>query len=342
MTNPPDGPTGLPASGVPAYDDQSGGYPAGTGYDGPPAYGSTPAYTEPTPGYVAPVYPDPTPVYTGSTDDDPSKLDTAKDAAGTAKDAAKDTASTAKDAALDTAGTAKDAAKETAATAKDEAAAVKDTAVDAGKNVAATAKDEASNVVAETAQQAKSLLGSATSQLKEQAGVQQGNLAAVVHSFAKELGGMASKSEESGPLTDLVHQASRRAGEIGHFLDDKEPSDVLAEVNRFARRRPGTFLLLCGLAGVVAGRITRGAVAANTSVDSPSYDASGARRAVEPATTGVYAAPTGPDFVAPAASLVDETPTTYGTGYDTTVTPGYVDGGAPVYGDQGTRTDYTR
>jgi hypothetical protein len=327
MTNPPDGSSSLPASGVPAYDDQTGGYPAGTGYDAAPVYGETPAYTEPTPGYVAPVYPEATPVYTGSAVDNPSKVDTAKEEART------------------TASTAKDAAKETAATAKDEAAAVKDTAVDAGKNVAATAKDEATNVVVETKEQAASLLGSVTSEVKDQAGSQLNKLAELLHSYSKELGSMASKSEESGPVTDLAHQASAKVGEVAHFLQDKEPRDVLNEVSRFARRRPGAFLLLSGLAGVIAGRVTRGAVAANTSVDSPSYDASTGRRAVQPVTTDVYAAPTGPDYVAPSASLVDETPTAYdNTGYDTTVTPGYADGGAPVYGgsDLGTRTDYTR
>ena len=46
------------------------------------------------------------------------------------------------------------------------------------------------------------------------------------------------------------------------------PRDVLDEVKRFARRRPVAFLALAAAAGVVAGRVTRGAVAANTSVDS--------------------------------------------------------------------------
>ena len=46
------------------------------------------------------------------------------------------------------------------------------------------------------------------------------------------------------------------------------PADLLDEVKRFARRRPVAFLALAAAAGVVAGRVTRGAVAANTSVDS--------------------------------------------------------------------------
>ena len=42
---------------------------------------------------------------------------------------------------------------------------------------------------------------------------------------------------------------------------------MLEEVKRFARRRPVLFLGICALAGVVVGRLARGAVAANTSLD---------------------------------------------------------------------------
>lgn len=166
--------------------------------------------------------------------------------------------------------TSSDTSAGAADVAKGEAANVKDTAVDAGKNVAATAKDEAGNVVAETKAQAQSLLGSVTSEVRGQAGSQQQKIAASVQSLAQELTGMVSGSSESGPLTDLAQQAADKGSEIARWLEDREPTDVLAEVKSFARRRPVTFLALCGLAGVVAGRLTRGAVAANTSLDSPS------------------------------------------------------------------------
>jgi hypothetical protein len=156
--------------------------------------------------------------------------------------------------------------------AKEEAAAVKDTAVDAGKTVAATARDEAANVAAEARYQAKSLLTTASDEIRSQASTQQNRLAEAVHSLAKELGGMASSSPESGPLTDLAHQAARKGGEIAHWLENKEPADVLDEVRAFARRRPVMFLGLCALAGIVAGRLTRSAVAANTDLDSRTDD----------------------------------------------------------------------
>ena len=127
-----------------------------------------------------------------------------------------------------------------------------------------------------------------------------------MHDLSKELGGMASGSAESGPLTDLAHQASRKGGEIAHWLENSEPRDVLAEVTRYARRHPVTFLALCGLAGVVAGRLTRGAVAANTSLDSTDPD--------HGTTPRVLAAPDTyqvPATVPSRVSLVEETPTTY-------------------------------
>ena len=152
--------------------------------------------------------------------------------------------------------------------AKDQASQVTESAKDAGQNVADTAKDQASQVAEETKQQAKNLVGSATGEVQQQVGSQQQKLAGFVGSMADELDGMASNSSQSGPITDLVRQASSKGSEIARFLEDREPQDVLEEVKSFARRRPGTFLAICGIAGVVAGRVTRGAVAANTSVDS--------------------------------------------------------------------------
>ena len=62
-------------------------------------------------------------------------------------------------------------------------------------------------------------------------------------------------------MSDLAQEAARCVGEIAHWLDNHEPADVLNEVKRFARRRPVAFLALAAAAGVVAGRVTRGAVA---------------------------------------------------------------------------------
>jgi hypothetical protein len=153
-------------------------------------------------------------------------------------------------------------------TAKGEAANVKDTAAGAASGVKDVATSEVSNVAGEVKYQARNLVDQTRSELRGQASNQQSQLASTLNSWASELGSMAAKSEDSGPMTDLAQEAARRGGEIAHWLDTHEPADVLDEVKRFARRRPFAFLALAAAAGVVAGRVTRGAVAANTSVDS--------------------------------------------------------------------------
>jgi hypothetical protein len=153
-------------------------------------------------------------------------------------------------------------------TAKSEAANVKDTAADAAAGVKDVAKSGASNVATEAKYQTRNLVDQTRSELRGQVTNQQSQLASKVQGWASELGSMASKSDESGPMTGLAQEASRRGGEIAHWLDTHEPADILDEVRRFARRRPVAFLALAAAAGVVAGRLTRGAVAANTSVDS--------------------------------------------------------------------------
>jgi hypothetical protein len=169
--------------------------------------------------------------------------------------------------------------------AKGEAAAVKDTAVDAGKQVASTAKDEAANVASEAKYQAKNLLSTATSEVRNQASTQQGRVASTLRGYADELQGISQGNAPSGVVGDLVQQVAGKGSEIAQWLENREPADLLDELRRYARRRPVMFLAFCGLAGVVAGRITRGAVAANTSVDSPS--ASPARAAdYDYSTTG--------------------------------------------------------
>lgn len=137
------------------------------------------------------------------------------------------------------------------------------------KDVSQTAKDQATEVAAETRHLAASLLDTVRGEVTAQAGTQQQRIAEAIHSLSKELGSMASSSSESGPLTDLAHEASRRGGEIAHWLQNRDSADVLEAARGYARRRPVTFLALCGVAGVVAGRLTRSTVATRTSVDSP-------------------------------------------------------------------------
>ncbi|TLM80215.1 hypothetical protein FDW83_19020, partial [Pseudarthrobacter sp. NamE2] len=73
---------------------------------------------------------------------------------------------------------------------------------------------------------------------------------------------------------------------VASWLENKQPGDLLNEVQRFARNRPGTFLLLAAGAGVLAGRLTRGLTAGAT--ESQSSAAIPAPPTVQPAVAPLH------------------------------------------------------
>ncbi|GAB5078712.1 hypothetical protein [Arthrobacter sp. AD-310] len=154
----------------------------------------------------------------------------------------------------DTSTSKKDAAKE-------EAADVARTAKDSAQTVAQTAKEEVANVAAEAKYNAKDLLDQARTGLTSQAGTQQQKAAEGIRTISSQLQSMANAPDQQGMASDLVRQAADRASSVASWLEARQPGDLLDEVQRFARNRPGTFLLLAAGAGVLAGRLTRGLTA---------------------------------------------------------------------------------
>jgi len=145
--------------------------------------------------------------------------------------------------------------------AKEEASNVAGHAASAAQGVAETAKGEAANVAHEAKANAQDLLHQAKSGLTSQAGTQQQKAAEGMRNISSQLHSMASAPDQQGVASDLVRQAAERTSSVASWLENREPGDLLNEVTRFARNRPGTFLLLAAGAGVLAGRLTRGLTA---------------------------------------------------------------------------------
>ncbi len=170
--------------------------------------------------------------------------------------------------------------------ARHEAAGIGRSAGEAGGQVAHAAAQQAREVASETAQQARSVLDEGVGQLRRQAREGQQKVAGGLRTLADELRGMAKKGGQSGIAGNLVREASDRAHGAAAWLERREPSDLLEEVRDFARQRPGTFLLGAALAGVVAGRLTRGAAASRTSTaDAEGGQQQPPRQAHTPTTT---------------------------------------------------------
>ncbi|WP_299166912.1 hypothetical protein [uncultured Arthrobacter sp.] len=224
----------------------------------------------------------------------------------------------------------------TKSAAKDEAKDVGRQGADAAKGVAHTAGSEAKNVAHEAGTQAKNLVGEVGSNLKSQANTQQQRVTEGLRSLSDELRSMANNSE-GGTAQQLVQQVSDRTGSAASWLEGRDPGSLLDEVTGFARRRPGTFLLVAAGAGLLAGRLARGLQGGSETSGSPSTGS--------PAGSG-----TGGQHVATYPPVPDEYGTDvppYGAGIDTppvappTTTP-TVTPTTPLSGPGGTGTESGR
>jgi uncharacterized protein YjbJ (UPF0337 family) len=156
----------------------------------------------------------------------------------------------------------------TTASSTDQQTFADTSAAEEGRRVAGVAQEEAGNVAAEAKDQVTNLVDQAKSQVSEQGGVQRDRLVQTLNTLGDDLDHMAEQSDRSGIATDLARQAAGRIREVSNRLDGREPSLILDDVRAFARRRPGAFLLGALAAGVVAGRITRGAKESQSSSGS--------------------------------------------------------------------------
>lgn len=156
----------------------------------------------------------------------------------------------------------RDESQSTPQAAKQEAAEVARTAAERGGQVGTTAAEQARRVASETTRQARDLMAEGRNQLVEQAKQGQSRAAGGLHTLADQLRDMADKTDSDGVAPEMVRQAAERTRNVATWLDEREPGTLLDEVRSFARRRPGVFLTGAALAGVLVGRLTRGAVAA--------------------------------------------------------------------------------
>jgi hypothetical protein len=184
-----------------------------------------------------------------------------------------------------------------AASAKETARTALDSASEHGSQVAGTAKEEAADVVAEAKDKATDLLADVRTQADEQSKAQLKNLATKIGELADELDGLVRGSDAGGTVTDAAQQLADRTRQLSSHLDSRQPLDLLDDVRGFARRRPVAFLGGAAVAGVLAGRLTRGAKAAQDT-DQPGTTTPAAQSAT------------------PVAPSIDVPPTHLGAGLD--------------------------
>ena len=166
---------------------------------------------------------------------------------------------------------------------RDDTTSSVNSATEETKQVAAVAAEEAHNVAGEAQDQVRRLVDETRAQAQDQAVTQRDRLVETLRTFSDDLHAMASQSGSSGLAADVSRQAAGKVRAISNSLDGRDPSELLQDLRGFARRRPGLFLFGALTAGVVAGRLARGA--ASSAPDDSATSPAGEVTAENPAMT---------------------------------------------------------
>lgn len=177
--------------------------------------------------------------------------------------------------------------------AKERGGEVAEHARDRGREVAGTAQQEAGRVVDEARVQAGNVLQEAREELQAQADDQTHRASDALSGLGERVQALAEgRPEEAGPIGDYAQSIANQVQDVADRVEELGFDGVIEETQRFARRRPGAFLLGAAVAGFAASRLGRGAKDAQERTGPP--DRTDARL---PATdrTGARAIPAGTD-----------------------------------------------
>lgn len=135
--------------------------------------------------------------------------------------------------------------------------------------VAGTAREQAGNVATEAMDHARDLAGTARQQLHHQARQQTDALGGAIGTLGGRVQALADGDVDgAGPVGDY---AQRLAGQVEQFagrVDELGFDGMVDEVQRYARRKPGAFLLGAAVAGFAISRLARGAQSAQSDASS--------------------------------------------------------------------------
>lgn len=207
----------------------------------------------------------------------------------------------------DSSGQGRPPAQEVASTAAEQAGQVSAQAAAQAKDVAGTAADQTRQLGQEAAAQARSIVGQTTAKAHDQAEAQVQQLAGAlgrVGDQARSL--LAGKPEEAGSLSGYAENAVSKLDQLTRRVQEGGLDGVVGDVQRFARRRPGVFLLGAGTLGFAVGRLLRAGV--NQQVNAQPSEPSGQGAGLPAASSSSVIEP------APAEMEAEMTPVFGGEG----------------------------
>jgi hypothetical protein len=151
-----------------------------------------------------------------------------------------------------------DTMRDASSGAADTARAVGTTAKERGSDVATTTSQEAKAVAEDAREQARRLVDQSRDQLRAQASDQTTRLAGSLRDIGDQLHDMArGEAAPEGFVSDLTNQLAATAHRTSARLEVGGFDGAISDVKRFARNRPGVFLLGALGAGFAIGRLAK-------------------------------------------------------------------------------------
>lgn len=133
-------------------------------------------------------------------------------------------------------------------------------AQDQARAVADTATQVAGQVADEVAGHAGDLARDAREQVTEQARQQTSNLGDAIGHLGEQVHALAAgKPEQAGPVGDYVDRFAGQLDQTAGRVNELGFDGLVDEAQRYARRRPGAFLVGAAAAGFAVSRLARGA-----------------------------------------------------------------------------------
>lgn len=158
--------------------------------------------------------------------------------------------------------TATHAAQDVKETAKETVAETKAAAMDTAQQIKGDVQAQASEVVGEAKQQATELMGQAKEQASSAFSKQQEQAVGGLGSLADALRETAQKLKEGedgaqAGIASFVEDAADRLAQSADFLRDKDPNQLLHDVQDFAKKQPVAFVGAALGIGLVAARLLK-------------------------------------------------------------------------------------
>jgi hypothetical protein len=135
--------------------------------------------------------------------------------------------------------------------------------------VADTARQSVAEVTEEAKHQAVDLAEDARRQLHDQARQQTDHLGSAIQDLGHKLHALADgRTDETGQVGDYTERVADQVDRIGGRVQELGFDGTVDELQRFARRRPGVFLMGAAAAGFAVSRLGRGAKDAQQQQDA--------------------------------------------------------------------------